>query len=363
MEIIQQLKKQRERYRQWKLNPFDHSFKDDEEHRCFNCGHTFKGNFCPYCGQKATHGPIGWKSTWQEFLNVWGMGGRSLLYSLWQLLWRPGYFISDYISGRRQVSFPPVKMLFICALFFVLLKNYVLPHEPVESLFEENQEVGPFALFDSFADWNDEHRDWGMLITGMFLLIPTWILFRLSPRHTRHTLPQGFFIQVFVSILLLILTLLSDLIPPASPLVPVWIIVTYKQLFSYGWWGTTWRAGMVYLGGLVLSILFVIIYDVIDHELTGNPFDVANSASLFVIFFFAMLFLLAISDVINRRLWKKYTWWGITWRTIVIGILLFIALLVSAFFIEVLTDGWEQTVNEWFLTEEKEAENLIQNTH
>ncbi len=41
------------------------------------------------------------------------MGNRSLLYSLWQLIWRPGYFISDYINGKRQVSFPPVKMLVV----------------------------------------------------------------------------------------------------------------------------------------------------------------------------------------------------------------------------------------------------------
>ena len=51
------------------------------------------------------------------------MGNRSLLYSLWQLIWRPGYFISDYINGKRQVSFPPVKMLVLMGVLSVLIDN------------------------------------------------------------------------------------------------------------------------------------------------------------------------------------------------------------------------------------------------
>ncbi|MCR5064692.1 MAG: DUF3667 domain-containing protein [Bacteroidales bacterium] len=39
-------------------------------------------------------------------------------YSIWQLIWRPGYMISDYINGRRQVSHPHASMLFIIAVFF-----------------------------------------------------------------------------------------------------------------------------------------------------------------------------------------------------------------------------------------------------
>jgi len=54
------------------------------------------------------------------------MGNRSLLYSLWQLIWRPGYFISDYINGKRQVSFPPVKMLVLMGVASVLMDKLLL---------------------------------------------------------------------------------------------------------------------------------------------------------------------------------------------------------------------------------------------
>lgn len=62
--------------------------------------------------------------------------------------------IGDYISGHRQMSYPPLKMLIIVALFLVIIEN-----------------------------------------------LPEWSLFRYAPRHSYHTLPEGFFIQVFMATL------------------------------------------------------------------------------------------------------------------------------------------------------------------
>ena len=51
------------------------------------------------------------------------MDSRSLGYTLLQLLGRPGYLVRDYISRRRQVSFPPVKMMVIVCLFVVIFET------------------------------------------------------------------------------------------------------------------------------------------------------------------------------------------------------------------------------------------------
>ena len=101
------LKERYKRFKAWQINPYDWSFDENERHHCENCGYDFTGNFCPHCSQKAGLKKISWKNVLQSTAEVWGMGNRSLLYSLWQLIWRPGYFISDYINGKRKVSFPP----------------------------------------------------------------------------------------------------------------------------------------------------------------------------------------------------------------------------------------------------------------
>ena len=116
-----------EHFRKWQEKPFDYELATNEEQHCNNCGRTFIGNFCPYCSQKAGEGYIGWKSVQQSVMDVWGLGSRSLPNTVWQLFLRPGYLISDYISGKRQVSFPPVKMLFILSVVAIFLSYYVLP--------------------------------------------------------------------------------------------------------------------------------------------------------------------------------------------------------------------------------------------
>ena len=117
-----------ERLRQWQKKPFDYEFETNEEQHCNNCGHTFKGNYCPYCSQKAGEGHIGWDSVRQSVMDVWGLGSHSLPNTVLHLLIRPGYLISDYISGKRQVSFPPVKMLFIVAVIAVFWIYYLMPY-------------------------------------------------------------------------------------------------------------------------------------------------------------------------------------------------------------------------------------------
>ena len=109
------------RFKAWQLKAFDYGFDENEHHHCVNCDNDFVGSHCPYCSQKAGLGKISWKSVLQSTAEVWGLHDRSMLYSLWQLVFRPGYFISDYINGKRQVSFPPVKMLVIMGVVSVVV--------------------------------------------------------------------------------------------------------------------------------------------------------------------------------------------------------------------------------------------------
>lgn len=83
----------------------------DTVQHCHNCGTKFRDNFCPRCGQRAEVGRVGWDSILENVALLWGLDSRSLTYTLVQLMGRPGYLVRDYISGHRQVSFPPVKAL------------------------------------------------------------------------------------------------------------------------------------------------------------------------------------------------------------------------------------------------------------
>lgn len=266
-------KKTYQRFRQWQLDPFDNEFSSDETHHCVNCGHDFVGNYCPYCSQQRGLGRITWRSVGMSIAEVWGMHSRSLPYTLLQLFLRPGYFISDYINGKRQVSFPPVKMLAVIAVIGVLVDFLT---GAIHGMFRTNPEEKMAYITNAFRWLNDHfsgafpppsdylnavllwlntHPDILSLILLSFLIVPNYFIFRFAPRNTRHTIPQGFFIQVFSTVVFLILNMFYDITGLGwlvFILAAVLLFFTYKQLFGYGVWGTLWRLVMTFVCGYTL---------------------------------------------------------------------------------------------------------------
>jgi len=269
---MKSLKTTYQRFRQWQLNPVDHEFTSRQPHHCSNCGHEFVGNYCPYCSQKRGLGPITWKSVAKGIGEVWGLHNRSMLYTIVQLFLRPGYFISDYISGKRQVSFPPVKMLVLIGVLGVIvdfltgaIHGMVYSHGEkmayVNTVFNWlNVHVNgmfppPSDYLSGVLQWLNTHPDVFSLILLSFLIIPIYYIFRFAPRNTRHTLPQGFFIQVFSTALFMIMNMIYDITEMGWFVVilsMLMIFVTYKQLFGYGIWGTLWRVIIAFVCGFTL---------------------------------------------------------------------------------------------------------------
>ena len=302
-----QIKENYKRFKRWQVSPTDYEFATDEVQHCQNCGHDFTGNYCPYCSQKAGEGLIGWDSVRQSFMDIWGLGSGSLPKTLWHLLLRPGYLISDYISGKRQVSFPPVKMLFIVAVIVVFLVYYLVP-----LLFGGFDVYGGQDVdFEGFDNWNKGHFAWTYFIIALLYILPTWIMFRYAPRHTRHTLPQGFFIQVFLCVLNLVLSFIIllplELINYVVYFFFSWIVliiyyvIAYKQLFGYGIWGTLWRALIVIGSTLyIFQSLMYLIFDVDTSQLDPNLSIPENNRYIFAGLTMAYgLVILGIGWIIN----------------------------------------------------------------
>ena len=274
------LKDKYQRFKQWQRSPSTFHITSSEEHVCQCCGHRFVGNYCPCCSQKVDQGKINWRSVHQGVMDIWGLGTRSLIYSVWQLLVRPGYMIDEYINGKRQVSFPPVKMLFILAVIYSFIFYWVIP-----GLFHINldlNEVSGGVSLGGYNEWVNAHYSWTLLCMSALAIFPTWIMFRYSPRNTRHTLPQGFFIQVFfaviqvtLSIFLIFIGMYSMILESAIStfVVMIYYVVVYWQLFGYSLWGTLWRQAVVgsfvsLLGGAIVYLSFPVDF---SELLPGGP--------------------------------------------------------------------------------------------
>ena len=298
--------------------PFNYSLKSTETFHCANCGHDFTGNFCPYCSQKAGTGRMTWQSVWRGVMDIWAMGGRSMPYSIFQLMARPGYFIADYIRGKHMTSFPPVKMLFILTVIYAIVVEWFFPtvlgvqvDRDVESAAAKSTNEVTIMM----TKYVKEYRAWTMLGVSMLMLLPMWVFFRYSPRHTRHTLPEGFFIMVFSCIIVLLFSIIGSCLHTISSsfsgfagiLMMATFFFMFRQLFGYGTWGTLWRLGGMFFNAIVIFVSLlavgVAIYSVVKEGADGDEWSVIITVGAGAICILAINF--ALAYLLNRFAAKK----------------------------------------------------------
>ena len=344
------LKEKYRRFRNWQINPFHYGELDGETHRCSNCGQEYAGAYCPRCGQRVMAGRITWTTVRKGLMDVFGLGGRSLPYSLWQLIWRPGYLISDYINGKWQVSFPPVKMLVIVAVLVFFVGKLIFPEYWSEFLTEPDKitSTGMQYYMDSALNWLSSHFEWLLLLFFSLVILPTWYVFRHSPRNPQHTVPQGFFIQVFITVQCLLWLFIISLFFKAVGqdvdtallftvlLIPFLWLVDYKQVFGYSWWGTLWR-------GACIAFIFTlcVIISVTPSSVMSKPERLTNPLflfrmSVFILFFLSLIGLvLSTVNVINHKLWRER---GL-WRSMRWPLLFLVVMFGAVCYFEWMTNG------------------------
>ena len=294
------MEKQKDRYSrfvEWQQEvPHYVNRHEDSVQHCCNCGTVFADNFCPRCGQRAGVGRVGWNSVKENVALLWGMASRSLPYTLVQLLGRPGYLVRDYISGRRLVSYPPVKMLVIVCLFVVIFETVFHLHRDVLSLTFNNQAV------NQVIEWINSQKNWATLLLNSVYILPTWLVFRFAPGYPRHTLPEGFFLQVFLSVQWLLLGFIGYWNTTVETvIVIIYMYMTYRQLFGYHWWGTLWRLAVVLLSQMAVVVTFVTIVLLFLYDDSDRAAMIRAGLILLTAVALLMAVVLYVTHLINKR--------------------------------------------------------------
>ena len=293
------LKEKWQQFCQWQRKPILYKPLTDEKHVCLNCGQEFAGDYCPRCSQSVKiDKKISWSTISNGFLEAFNIEGRSFPRALLHLICRPGYMIGDYISGHRQMSYPPLKMLVIIALCLVVVEN--LPEWI--GWMEATKEVSSNGTINKLATWGDQNPAWATLAMCSVLILPTWSIFRYAPHHPYHTLPEGFFIQVFMATLTLLIFIISNISDWFMLLIIFYYIVTYRQLFGYKLWGTLWRILVV-----VFEVTDLLIVAVCLNEIKNTILNKPGSSPISTLLIVTGIFLLLgtgvafIAHWINKR--------------------------------------------------------------
>ena len=241
---------------------------------------------------EVSHERITIKRAILTFMETWGLGSRNIFYTMWHLLWRPGYMISDYINGRRNRYLQPFFMFFVLTLLLVQLawvlkvqtpKNkdmtltayeFVRDHPDIFNPDQKSRVFKAAMWLDVVHDWRDENRGWDILIQSLGVIFATWLLWRKSPRigTAEWVVENGEYIEGYnfaeiVSIIAYILCQLQilsfiamllfhrlpfDHMSGLTMIVPklvllIVLVIDFKQLFQRDWWATVWRSLIIVL--------------------------------------------------------------------------------------------------------------------
>ena len=106
---------------------------------CANCGRAIDGaeqKFCPACGQPTPASRIDWRFMWNEFEHGVLQMDRGILYSLKELMLRPGRLMRDYLEGRRARQARPFPLLMVTAAAIVFLGKLLLDDDVMDFAFQ-----------------------------------------------------------------------------------------------------------------------------------------------------------------------------------------------------------------------------------
>lgn len=96
---------------------------------CANCARANDGpeqKFCPACGQPTPAHRIDWHFLGHELEHSVLHMDRGILFSLKELMLRPGHFMRDYLEGRRANQVKPLLLLMLMAAVVVFLTKYLV---------------------------------------------------------------------------------------------------------------------------------------------------------------------------------------------------------------------------------------------
>ncbi|MDR1004865.1 MAG: DUF3667 domain-containing protein [Prevotellaceae bacterium] len=281
---------------------------------CRNCDHLYEGNYCPRCGQSRKTYRFTFKRGIQNVLggltNIGNGFGRTLL----ELLFRPGYMISDFLSGKRVHYFRPFQTLFVLAAIYILASQLLFPGgtkkpaaEPSDrqtvtelvrndslrearykergvanTLFERAVEASEkvkdkmrgnafvVRVWSVLEHWAQGNKAVQMIFYIPILAVATRIAFRRRRHNRRFNTTEHIFVQTFIASQMLLFSILY--LPFATgneeeimiyPL-PWWLVSLlfwwdYHQLFQCTWLRSLWRTLLVSWYYVLLLILLAIV--------------------------------------------------------------------------------------------------------
>lgn len=168
-----------------------HHHRTDGPVTCLNCAHTYTGRYCSHCGQRADTHPVNWHYLWHEIPHsIWHLD-RGMLFTVKELLTRPGHTIREFLEGKRVNHYRPLALLLFLGTIYIftykglgvnLTKMGVEAGQNLYGKPKVNASAHVQAEVTQFQDnvmhFIEDKQTYMMILMIPFLAFGYWLLFR-----------------------------------------------------------------------------------------------------------------------------------------------------------------------------------------
>jgi hypothetical protein len=291
-------------FRIWQRRPHQVRPITADIHQCCSCGTSYQGNYCPRCGQSASIGRFSFKNAFLLFLDVWGIGNRSMFRTIRDLILRPGHMIHDYLHGMQSAYFPPFKMFFLLIALSLLVdtglniqginrekhnekettelvKGFVNSEEITKEQEKQGEEKTAKALTedqseksgekkyrkvtDTIFEYMDQHGSVVVLVGLLIFSLPLYLLFRHCPSIPDLRLSECFVAMVYITNMIIIYNIIPSLLCfnvkaeiAFNMLSLLLVVIPIKQLSGYSYWSTIWRILVAIIPFVIISLMLLV---------------------------------------------------------------------------------------------------------
>lgn len=256
---------------------------EESRTKCLNCGHIYKGQFCPHCGQKAKTKRLQFVELLKNFIAPFVGGDSKAVNTCRDLFIRPGYMVRDYLLGKRIRYYNPLQFLIFAITTYAIVSYVLGVHTSVfddlaeiELDFEDKtKDYVSLGLLAKFAKALYTNKLYGTFFFSLLAVFPYRMLFRtkilrpdgamLPLNLTEQFYTQMFFscLQMMVSIILLPVCLIKGTDEIEENIYQtvslVYVVVIYKQLLGIGWVKSALRSILALVLTMMLLIVLIIL--------------------------------------------------------------------------------------------------------
>jgi FtsH-binding integral membrane protein len=236
----------------------------NKENICTNCLEPISLNFCQNCGNPTKLERIDRRYAIQEAISLLGFE-KGFLYTIKELLLRPGQTIHDYLISNRNKYTKPLTFLLLASAIYTFVVHYF----KVESIYQERVEKSyENSSVSSTIILIQNNYGYANIISTVFIIFWLKLFFKKYHYNMYETAVLLFFVMGEVMIFSVLMPINTKYFN--SPIIEN--VVTIAGLVYMGWaigqfyekkFSNYTKAFFVYIFGFLTFVIFAVVIGVV----------------------------------------------------------------------------------------------------